>query len=211
MEILRDVMAAVARADDESGLFLPSLAILVFTGVQNFTAEIAQPRNIRNARDAAHAGRHHDVARVHLPRPVGETHQHRPSLRRFIVTAACEFAARPIVEFHALHIGLEPGGQLVLGDVGRPVRRERHVGQMIDVHLIVQDQRVIALAPVVADARFPVDDQRRIRGGIKMPDAAKRKSNSGRCKSGHFHVAHVALFSLAISMAAISSRRLHAT
>ena len=31
---------------------------------------------------------------------------------------------------------------------------------MIDVHLIVQDQRVVALAPVVADARFPVGDQR---------------------------------------------------
>ena len=31
---------------------------------------------------------------------------------------------------------------------------------MIDVHLVVQDQRVITLAPVVADARFTVDDQR---------------------------------------------------
>ena len=28
------------------------------------------------------------------------------------------------------------------------------------MHLVVQDQRVIALAPVVADARFAVDDQR---------------------------------------------------
>ena len=31
---------------------------------------------------------------------------------------------------------------------------------MIDVDLVVQRQRVIALAPVVADARVAVDDQR---------------------------------------------------
>jgi hypothetical protein len=31
---------------------------------------------------------------------------------------------------------------------------------MIDLHLVVQRQRVIALAPVVADARLAIDDQR---------------------------------------------------
>jgi hypothetical protein len=30
---------------------------------------------------------------------------------------------------------------------------------MVDVHLVVQNQRVISLAPVVADARFTVRDQ----------------------------------------------------
>ena len=60
----------------------------------------------------------------------------------------------------AFDIGLEPVGELVLGDIDRPVRRERHIGQVIDLHLIVQRQRVIALAPVVADARLAVDDQR---------------------------------------------------
>src|SRR5215813_9922819 len=39
----------------------------------------------------------------------------------------------------------------------------------------------------------------------------KRKIKFGRCSSGHFHVAYVALFSQAISMAAKVSRRLHAT
>ncbi len=31
---------------------------------------------------------------------------------------------------------------------------------MVDVHLVVQDERVIAIAPVVADARLAIDDQR---------------------------------------------------
>ncbi len=35
-----------------------------------------------------------------------------------------------------------------------------HIGQVVDLHLIVQGQRVIALAPVVADALFAIDDQR---------------------------------------------------
>jgi hypothetical protein len=33
-------------------------------------------------------------------------------------------------------------------------------GQVIDLHLVVQGERVVALAPVVADARHAVDDQR---------------------------------------------------
>jgi hypothetical protein len=41
MEILRDVVAAVARADDKNVLALPHVAIVVLTGVQNFAAEVA--------------------------------------------------------------------------------------------------------------------------------------------------------------------------
>ena len=83
-----------------------------------------------------------------------------PSLRFFIVCAAQESCTGPIVQLHRLHIGFEPGGELVLRNVGRPVRRERHVGQVIDVHLIVQGERMITLAPVVPDARLAIDDQR---------------------------------------------------
>ncbi len=161
MQVLRDIMAAVARADDENVLAPPCLAVVVLTGVQNFAAEVAQARNIRKARNAAHAGGHHDVARVHLPlRAVGQTQDNGPSVRFFVVAAAFEFGAGPIIQLQAFHIGLEPGGQLVFGNVGRPVWRKRHVRQVVDLHLVVQDQRVIALAPVVADARFAVDDQR---------------------------------------------------
>ena len=81
-------------------------------------------------------------------------------LRFVVVAAAGKLGAGPEVQLQALDIGLEPVRQLVLGDVDRPGRRERHIGQVVDVHLVVQGQRVIAHAPVVADARVPVDDQR---------------------------------------------------
>ena len=92
-------------------------------------------------------------------RPVGAAQRDRPPPFAFVVRAARELGARPVVELHAFHIGLEPVGELVLGNVGRPVRRKRHVGQVIDLHLVVQGQRVIAVAPVVADARLAIDDQ----------------------------------------------------
>ena len=43
---------------------------------------------------------------------------------------------------------------------------------MIDVHLIMQNQRVIALAPVVADPLFAIDDQR--------VDTELREASGGR-------------------------------
>ena len=35
----------------------------------------------------------------------------------------------------------------------------RHVGQVVDLHLIVQRQRMVALAPIVADALFAIDNR----------------------------------------------------
>ena len=35
-----------------------------------------------------------------------------------------------------------------------------HVRKVIDVRLIVQDQRVIAIPPIVADATLAIDNQR---------------------------------------------------
>ena len=186
IEVLRDIMAAVARAYDKNALALPRLAILVLTGVQNFTAEITQACNIRKARNAADPGGHHDVARVHLPLgAIGPAQSDGPSLRVFVVAAALELGAGPIVQFHALYIGLEPSGEFVFGNVGWPVWRKRHVRQMVDVRLVVQDQRVIALAPVVADARFTVHDERvdiqlRKAGGDRKPGLPAPDDEHGR-------------------------------
>src|SRR5262252_96183 len=99
--------------------------------------------------------------RIGMPlTPVGATKLDRPTSLRLVVAAAGELGAGPAVELHAVHIGFEPRGELVLRDIGRPVRRKRHVGQVVDVHLVVQDQRVITVAPVVADALLAIDDQR---------------------------------------------------
>src|SRR5436190_23247627 len=146
-------MTAVARAYDKNALAFPRLAVLVLTGVQNFTGEITQACNVRKARNPAGPGGHHDVARVHLPlRAIGPAQSDGPSLRVFVVAAAFELGAGPIVQFQALYIGLEPSGEFVFGNVGWPAWWKRHVRQMVDVRMVVQDQRVIALAPVVADA-----------------------------------------------------------
>jgi hypothetical protein len=79
-----------------------------------------------------------------------------PGIR--VILAAFEFGARPVAQFQGFNVRLEPSCQFVLGDVGRPVRRERHERQVIDVRLIVQGQRVIALAPMVAYAPRAIDD-----------------------------------------------------
>jgi hypothetical protein len=100
-------------------------------------------------------------ARPHCPRrAVGAAQLDGPASLRIVIAAADEFRAGPEVQLHGVDIGFEPVGELVLRDVGRPVRRERHVGQVIDLDLVVQGQRVIALAPIVADPRLAVDDQR---------------------------------------------------
>ena len=161
MQVLRDVVAAVAGADHESVLALPLLAVVVLAGMQNLAGEVRKVgisgRLGMPLTPVASTTWRGCIVRL-VPSAPRSTTVQRPCV--FVVAAALELGAGPEVQLHALDIGLEPVGELVLGDVGRPVRRKRHVGQVIDVHLIVQRQRVVALAPVVADARFAVDDQR---------------------------------------------------
>src|SRR5262245_32431460 len=66
-QILRNIMAAVAGADDENALALPLLTVVVLAGVQDRAAEGPQRRDIGKVRNAADAGGHHDVARTQLP------------------------------------------------------------------------------------------------------------------------------------------------
>ena len=161
MQILRDVVAAVAGADHDRRLAAPFFTVAVLAGMQHRAGEILQGRDVRHIRDAADAGRHHDVARMHRAlAAIGAAQHHRPASFRLIVGATLELGAGPEVQLHGVDIGLEPVGELVLGDIDRPVRRERHIGQVIDLHLIVQRQRVIAFAPIVADPRLAIDDQR---------------------------------------------------
>jgi len=129
-------------------------------GVQDFAAEVAQHREVRKVRNSACSGRHDDVSRTYFPLGAVRPMQHNgPSLFAFVVGPALEFRAGPIAELHAFHIGLEPAGKLIFGDIGRPVRWKRHVRKVVDLHLIVQRQRVITVAPVVTDTLLAVYDQ----------------------------------------------------
>jgi hypothetical protein len=93
-------------------------------------------------------------------RPVASAQRDAPFRFLVIISACNEFMAGPEVQLHRLDIGFEPIGELVLRDVDGKRWRERQMGQVVDVHFIVQRQRMIARAPVVADAFVPIDDQR---------------------------------------------------
>src|SRR5262249_7565831 len=93
------------------------------------------------------------------PRAIRSTQHNGPPLLSFVIRATLEFGGGPEVELHALHISLEPAGKFVFGNVGRPARWKRHVRKMVDVHLVVQGQCMISLAPGVTDALFAVYDQ----------------------------------------------------
>src|SRR4029079_2222666 len=122
--MLTHIMDTGAGADDKGLLAPPCFAVSVLAGMQNGAAEVAQRRNIRKVRNAAHSGGHDDVPRVHLPlRALTPPQRNGPPLLLFVVPAALEFGAGPIVELHAFRVSLEPGGKLVLGNVARPGRR----------------------------------------------------------------------------------------
>src|SRR6202040_3507818 len=121
-EVLRDVVAAVAGADDDRALALPVLAVIVLAGMHHLAGKIPDAGNIRHAWNAADAGGEHDMARMHGALcAVGAVQRHGPALFVLVVAAALEFGFSPEIQLHGFDIGLEPVGELVLWDVGRPV------------------------------------------------------------------------------------------
>ena len=161
IQVLCNVMTAVARPEDQHVALGPIGTFPEFTGMQDLSGKVRQARNIRPIGNAADTSRHDDMAWMDLPcAAVGQTQHHGPPLVLLVVGAASELGAGPEIELHDFDVGLEPAGDLVLGDVGRPVRREGQVGQMIDLYLIVQGQCMVPVAPVVPDAFFAINDER---------------------------------------------------
>ena len=124
------------------------------------------------------------MARVHdALAAVGAAQRDVPLPARVVIAAAGEFGAGPEIQLQGVDVRLEPVRQHVLRNVNRPGRRERHIGHMVDVHFVVQRQRVIALAPIVADALVPVDDQR-IDAELLQP---RRDREAGLAAADHEH------------------------
>src|SRR5439155_23873326 len=120
IEVLRNIVAAVAGANDKDVLSPPFLAVTILAGVQNPAAEVPQRRDVGKVRNSARPGRHDDVSRTHFPLRAVRPMQHDgPALLRFVVGPAPEFRGGPVAELHAFYIGLEPAGKLVFGNVGR--------------------------------------------------------------------------------------------
>ena len=82
----------------------------------------------------------------------------RPLLLRVVPGGALGGRGAPVVDLHDPRVHLEPVADLVLRREDRPVLRERQVGQVVVPDGVVQAQRLVAAAPLVAGAGVPVDD-----------------------------------------------------
>ena len=159
-------------------------AFLKVAGMHDGAGEFGEAGQIRRIRNAAHAGREDQMARVHdALAAVGAAQRDVPLPALVVVAAADKRGAGPEIQLQRLDIRFEPVRQLVLRDIDRQGRRERHIGQVIDVHFVVQRQRMVALAPVVADALMPVDDQR-VDAELMQPRGDRQ---SGLAAADHEH------------------------
>lgn len=167
VEVLRDVVARVARADDD-GL----LAFGVRSGAREFGA-VAEPV----ALEALHPL---DGGEVLLPRVAGcqndVTWMHSAGLRRAVVFLSLQgdrplflalvpgggrqSGADPDIQLEQFGVRLEEFGQFVLRGEDGPCRWERDVGHVVVPDWVVQDELMVSSSPVVADAIFTIDHQR---------------------------------------------------
>ena len=129
MQILRNVMRAGAGAENINRLALPFRAILEARGMHNLPLEAIKCGNIRQARRAADAGCHDDVARAHDAfAAISLLQPCHPALRRRIIRGTFETRFGPEIYLHCLDIGFEPIGDLVLRDIFRPGLRKGQEG-----------------------------------------------------------------------------------
>ena len=125
-------------------------------------AEDVLPGEDGHVRLARHPGGQHELLRPQLDR-LAVALDGRPatpgSPRRSGAVGAS--VLRPVVELHHPGVRLQPVGDLVLGREHRPVVRELDVGQVVVPDRVVQAERLVAAAPLVAGPGVLVDDDRR--------------------------------------------------
>src|SRR4029079_6001385 len=104
-QVLRNVVAAVACADDDRADPFPVFAVGVLARVEPLAAELRERRNVREMGNSADAGREHDVPRPERAlRTVGALEGHRPARFAFVVRCATKLGWGPEVELHRLAV-----------------------------------------------------------------------------------------------------------
>src|SRR4030088_2252408 len=99
MQILRDVVAAIAGADHDRALALPVLAVVVLAGMHHLALKILDPGDIPHAWNAADAGSEHHMARMHgAAGAVGAAQRHGPTAFVLVLVAALEFGLFPEIQ-----------------------------------------------------------------------------------------------------------------
>ena len=166
VKVLRDVVARVAAADDDGVL---AVAVGLGPGELRRVAEAAALEvlhafDVREVHLARVASGLDDVVRVQGPGfflAVGRFafDGYGPLAFGLVPMGVFEGCLGPDVEFEDLGVGFEPVGQFVLGGEDGPVLGEVDVGEMVVPDGIVQDELMVSVSPVVANAGVAVDDE----------------------------------------------------
>jgi hypothetical protein len=107
-----------------------------------------------------------------------------PLLRGLVIIGAFKGRLKPEIDLHDIDIAFQPVRDLVLRDVVGKRTRKRQIAQMIDRRLVVQFQAAIAQPPIVADALFPVDDERIEADPLELD----RRRNPGMAAADNQHI-----------------------
>ena len=161
VQILRHIMPAIAGAQHQRLLAAPSGTAGEAVGMNHIAGKGFKPRQLRHFGNTADAiGENHMAWRHFSYRAICAAQPYTPMPCLGIIVAAQEFRAGPDIDFQRPGVMLKPIGQHVLRDVFRPGWRELHIGQVVHMHLVMQRQGMIALAPIIPDATVLFDHQR---------------------------------------------------
>ena len=133
-----------------------------------------QPRDVRLA---GHPGGQHQLRRAQGERLAVALDLDGPLAGLLGVRRAGGDGARPVRHLHHLGVELQPVADLVLGGEHGPVVRELEVRQVVVPDRVVQAQRLVAAAPLVAGPRR----------ACRSPGWARRAGAAGprgRCRPG---------------------------
>ena len=127
-------------------------------GVVLIAAEHVLAGQRRHARLARHPGGQHQMRRLQRQPLAVAVHLDGPALGVLVERRRQARRLRPVRHLHHPGVELQPVADLVLGREHRPVLRERQVRQVVVPDRVVQAQRLVALAPLVARPLVAVDD-----------------------------------------------------
>ncbi|MPL79701.1 hypothetical protein SDC9_25585 [bioreactor metagenome] len=174
-----DVMRRVVGTDHHHLLPGPVVGALVLRAVLDLAAEALHPREGGHVRLARHAGGKHQLRGAERHLLAVAVHLDLPGAACRVKARLLHLGARPVIQLHHLGVHLEPVADLVLGGEDRPVVGELDVGQMVVPDRVMQAERLVARAPLVAgpvmlvehDGRHAKLAQPRGKGDAALPAA----------------------------------------
>ena len=156
-----DVERRVVAADHHGLLASVRVRPRVRRAVVHVAAEHVRAGDLGHPRLPGHPGREHELLRPQRQRHPLALDLDGPLTRLLRPGGRGRRGARPVRHLHHLHVRLEPVADLVLGREHRPVVGELQVRQVVVPDRVVQAERLVPVAPLVAGPRVLVDDEGR--------------------------------------------------